>query len=180
MIRRPPRSTQSRSSAASDVYKRQKLHDRRIPNGQVGVGVSPVKFKLYATPPLLEAAMTVLQTVDYHGPHLYRPQNGKGCGSCMGVLLMSRLVAAADCVRTDVISWSQYRAASRVRGRHFDVGRRLLADGRRRPPTHHAHWTDVCRRLLRRSDPRQPRLSRRPPGDHDRQRLAQVRARWLL
>jgi len=124
-----------------------------------------VKFKLYATPPLLEAAMTVLQTVAYHGPHLYRPQNGKGCGSCMGVLLMSRLVAAADCVRTDVISWSQYRAASRVRGRHFDVGRRLLADGRRRPPTHHAHWTDVCRRLLRRSDPRQPRLSRRPPGD---------------
>ena len=27
MIRRPPRSTQSRSSAASDVYKRQVLHD---------------------------------------------------------------------------------------------------------------------------------------------------------
>src|SRR5450756_3256862 len=26
MIRRPPRSTQSRSSAASDVYKRQPLH----------------------------------------------------------------------------------------------------------------------------------------------------------
>src|SRR5450756_2638116 len=26
MIRRPPRSTQSRSSAASDVYKRQELH----------------------------------------------------------------------------------------------------------------------------------------------------------
>src|SRR5450756_3022830 len=26
MIRRPPRSTQSRSSAASDVYKRQALH----------------------------------------------------------------------------------------------------------------------------------------------------------
>src|SRR5450756_1311798 len=27
MIRRPPRSTQSRSSAASDVYKRQQLHN---------------------------------------------------------------------------------------------------------------------------------------------------------
>ena len=27
MIRRPPRSTQSRSSAASDVYKRQKVDD---------------------------------------------------------------------------------------------------------------------------------------------------------
>src|SRR5680860_1434502 len=26
MIRRPPRSTQSRSSAASDVYKRQRMH----------------------------------------------------------------------------------------------------------------------------------------------------------
>src|SRR5450756_3193583 len=26
MIRRPPRSTQSRSSAASDVYKRQRIH----------------------------------------------------------------------------------------------------------------------------------------------------------
>src|SRR5450756_1849345 len=28
MIRRPPRSTQSRSSAASDVYKRQRTDDR--------------------------------------------------------------------------------------------------------------------------------------------------------
>ena len=28
MIRRPPRSTLSSSSAASDVYKRQKYHDR--------------------------------------------------------------------------------------------------------------------------------------------------------
>src|SRR5665809_33673 len=27
MIRRPPRSTQSRSSAASDVYKRQQVHE---------------------------------------------------------------------------------------------------------------------------------------------------------
>src|SRR5450756_1612646 len=30
MIRRPPRSTQSRSSAASDVYKRQKLRRQKI------------------------------------------------------------------------------------------------------------------------------------------------------
>src|SRR5450756_759355 len=30
MIRRPPRSTQSRSSAASDVYKRQAPHDRSV------------------------------------------------------------------------------------------------------------------------------------------------------
>ena len=31
MIRRPPRSTQSRSSAASDVYKRQKPHRDVLP-----------------------------------------------------------------------------------------------------------------------------------------------------
>src|SRR5450756_639708 len=34
MIRRPPRSTQSRSSAASDVYKRQRL-DRALANNEV-------------------------------------------------------------------------------------------------------------------------------------------------
>ena len=33
MIRRPPRSTQSRSSAASDVYKRQVLRDRIVSDG---------------------------------------------------------------------------------------------------------------------------------------------------
>src|SRR5450756_2054529 len=45
MIRRPPRSTQSRSSAASDVYKRQgggvldDLGHRRIEDTGPGVGV---------------------------------------------------------------------------------------------------------------------------------------------
>ena len=34
MIRRPPRSTQSRSSAASDVYKRQAQHDRVARDGR--------------------------------------------------------------------------------------------------------------------------------------------------
>src|SRR5450756_141669 len=39
MIRRPPRSTQSRSSAASDVYKRQGDHilDRAVPGKQRGI-----------------------------------------------------------------------------------------------------------------------------------------------
>src|SRR5450756_1605306 len=36
MIRRPPRSTQSRSSAASDVYKRQEQRDHRNAGTQVG------------------------------------------------------------------------------------------------------------------------------------------------
>src|SRR5450756_3224799 len=38
MIRRPPRSTQSRSSAASDVYKRQDEHPHVVPD-QLRVGV---------------------------------------------------------------------------------------------------------------------------------------------
>src|SRR5450756_3145497 len=44
MIRRPPRSTQSRSSAASDVYKRQ--IKRRYPEVQTTLGVSNVSFGL--------------------------------------------------------------------------------------------------------------------------------------
>src|SRR5665809_159934 len=38
MIRRPPRSTQSRSSAASDVYKRQALDGRTAPFGTAPSG----------------------------------------------------------------------------------------------------------------------------------------------
>src|SRR5678815_6180446 len=36
MIRRPPRSTLDRSSAASDVYKRQLLHERLRPEQLLG------------------------------------------------------------------------------------------------------------------------------------------------
>ena len=39
MIRRPPRSTQSRSSAASDVYKRQVI-DRRIDNAVIRLWIA--------------------------------------------------------------------------------------------------------------------------------------------
>src|SRR5665648_278489 len=35
MIRRPPRSTLSSSSAASDVYKRQVAHNHRTPVGEI-------------------------------------------------------------------------------------------------------------------------------------------------
>src|SRR5450756_2614697 len=45
MIRRPPRSTQSRSSAASDVYKRQHLvrsgEGARVRKGRTGAGLAP-------------------------------------------------------------------------------------------------------------------------------------------
>src|SRR5450756_1265718 len=39
MIRRPPRSTQSRSSAASDVYKRQLLHNFRCERGNLEIAL---------------------------------------------------------------------------------------------------------------------------------------------
>src|SRR5450756_3167126 len=42
MIRRPPRSTQSRSSAASDVYKRQPLKGREHRRGSTEVGATVV------------------------------------------------------------------------------------------------------------------------------------------
>src|SRR5450756_3095561 len=44
MIRRPPRSTQSRSSAASDVYKRQLLLRKRWPAPKRnGAGTAPAR-----------------------------------------------------------------------------------------------------------------------------------------
>ena len=42
MIRRPPRSTLDRSSAASDVYKRQVFDDSKGVDGFVSVEVSPL------------------------------------------------------------------------------------------------------------------------------------------
>src|SRR5450756_2922299 len=41
MIRRPPRSTQSRSSAASDVYKRQSVDTVGRGAGELEAGISP-------------------------------------------------------------------------------------------------------------------------------------------
>ena len=41
MIRRPPRSTQSRSSAASDVYKRQSPDDGKLSSDRLGRVSSP-------------------------------------------------------------------------------------------------------------------------------------------
>src|SRR5665213_4553175 len=45
MIRRPPRSTQSRSSAASDVYKRQ-MHETAIAMPDYPAGVRPLRIAL--------------------------------------------------------------------------------------------------------------------------------------
>ena len=48
MIRRPPRSTQSRSSAASDVYKRQELTSQYdIIDFELGVKITGAGFPVY-------------------------------------------------------------------------------------------------------------------------------------
>src|SRR5450756_493739 len=47
MIRRPPRSTQSRSSAASDVYKRQ-YEDRLDLSDVMTMNFTPQEFKSYS------------------------------------------------------------------------------------------------------------------------------------
>src|SRR5450756_2772371 len=46
MIRRPPRSTQSRSSAASDVYKRQVLEDNVATRSLIWPGSSATEIKV--------------------------------------------------------------------------------------------------------------------------------------
>eukprot|EP00657_Telonema_sp_P-1_P008756 TRINITY_DN3070_c0_g1_i2.p2 TRINITY_DN3070_c0_g1~~TRINITY_DN3070_c0_g1_i2.p2 ORF type:complete len:112 (-),score=31.33 TRINITY_DN3070_c0_g1_i2:257-592(-) len=52
MIRRPPRSTQSRSSAASDVYKRQvstQSTGRISPNGEGGLATKTLEVVMCVT-----------------------------------------------------------------------------------------------------------------------------------
>src|SRR5665213_4605590 len=57
MIRRPPRSTQSRSSAASDVYKRQIL-GCAMPEAEQGMNVARVA-SFRAGLPITTSAMTI-------------------------------------------------------------------------------------------------------------------------
>src|SRR5680860_860150 len=64
MIRRPPRSTQSRSSAASDVYKRQGSGDRIFPEPSVEEGLAGI-ILVSAGP--LEAAMSSESLVAHSG-----------------------------------------------------------------------------------------------------------------
>ena len=56
MIRRPPRSTQSRSSAASDVYKRQVQYAKRVVGRKMYGGQSthiPMKVLSVGVLPLI-------------------------------------------------------------------------------------------------------------------------------
>src|SRR5450756_3162487 len=67
MIRRPPRSTQSRSSAASDVYKRQPLNSGRDQLGVCGrwrVQDAAVQDAAEEVEPLVTAVEPVAELVE--------------------------------------------------------------------------------------------------------------------
>src|SRR5680860_960591 len=64
MIRRPPRSTQSRSSAASDVYKRQVIEKARPPAGATRVSagmLAPVGELSFGEPELLRMTLAAAE-----------------------------------------------------------------------------------------------------------------------
>eukprot|EP01016_Furgasonia_blochmanni_P027511 TRINITY_DN289_c0_g1_i1.p4 TRINITY_DN289_c0_g1~~TRINITY_DN289_c0_g1_i1.p4 ORF type:complete len:102 (+),score=22.70 TRINITY_DN289_c0_g1_i1:1-306(+) len=69
MIRRPPRSTQSRSSAASDVYKRQVFHH----------------VQAHPLDPRLNHGQQSLAAIE-HGS-LFYPQKMNECKTCMFCML---------------------------------------------------------------------------------------------
>ena len=75
MIRRPPRSTLSSSSAASDVYKRQEQEARHL-----GVNVKRVKLVVYIGASVLTGlAVSVSGAIGYVGllvPHVMRMMFG--------------------------------------------------------------------------------------------------------
>src|SRR5450756_3195170 len=64
MIRRPPRSTQSRSSAASDVYKRQNLSHRQFWDPELLPTIRSI-LELHGVPPqclIIEITESVIMT----------------------------------------------------------------------------------------------------------------------
>src|SRR5450756_3180011 len=104
MIRRPPRSTQSRSSAASDVYKRQ-AHARRIAE------CHDVAHEVFATinrdagPELLSLDLTMGQFKAMATVTMYGPQPVGELGRRLGLsepaasLLVDKLVELGLAVR---------------------------------------------------------------------------------
>src|SRR5450756_1197631 len=94
MIRRPPRSTQSRSSAASDVYKRQLralagrgdretvsiVRDLRLPRALLAVLVGGALA-------LSGAALQALLGNPLADPYLLGVSGGAACGTLVGSLL---------------------------------------------------------------------------------------------
>src|SRR5680860_1925244 len=89
MIRRPPRSTQSRSSAASDVYKRQsEVRARRPLTPRPTAAAIPVAAPLAAVP---LASTVVAVAVVAVAAVATGPPVAAGPGCCGGPCLLERL-----------------------------------------------------------------------------------------
>src|SRR5664280_3843659 len=77
MIRRPPRSTLSSSSAASDVYKRQDAGQSRHPHRHHAVGLGPAaELSVSVVTPSPDGAIG-LQRVPVHGTPGYGGDTGQ-------------------------------------------------------------------------------------------------------
>src|SRR5665811_2399889 len=92
MIRRPPRSTRVRSSAASDVYKRQ-VHDDIEICRTVDVGkdeCQPTEVAHHSDGPLrfLLAGLQILSALRIHS--LVFGQSGEALSRCEGVVYLMR------------------------------------------------------------------------------------------
>src|SRR5450756_1136022 len=96
MIRRPPRSTQSRSSAASDVYKRQVLSGAKDEEDDLASGIVDGPDQGCLRPPTLqpvEGAAVYLQQHPFRGAAFSPPPMHRG--GCPGSLAKPRLLEQA-------------------------------------------------------------------------------------
>src|SRR5678815_1617552 len=91
MIRRPPRSTLDRSSAASDVYKRQVLQDvaLRLVEEVALLGANPVVHSRPTVPPQRRTSLRSPRVVRTPRPYWpvvaeYLAQEATCCRRCLG------------------------------------------------------------------------------------------------
>src|SRR5680860_1862638 len=151
MIRRPPRSTQSRSSAASDVYKRQDTY-RRLPNRPTSTShIRRATSALSASHPLDE-------TVD----HLLAPGLLEIDGQLVAVDRGHPAIAEllVENARADIDAGALRRARGHqgpVDGQRFAARRvaALLAVGFRPLPARRVVKAG-CEQVLRRVEPARP------------------------
>src|SRR5450756_2073387 len=109
MIRRPPRSTQSRSSAASDVYKRQGALTQA--RARLGADALKALFERVASPTSTQGSPgswwrglrlvaidgTVLDVPDTPSNEAHFGKPGSGRGEKKGAFPQARVVALAEC-----------------------------------------------------------------------------------
>eukprot|EP00657_Telonema_sp_P-1_P008801 TRINITY_DN30872_c0_g1_i1.p1 TRINITY_DN30872_c0_g1~~TRINITY_DN30872_c0_g1_i1.p1 ORF type:complete len:116 (+),score=39.10 TRINITY_DN30872_c0_g1_i1:74-421(+) len=112
MIRRPPKSTQSRSSAASDVYKRQRLNRLRVQLHGAGVHTCPRSW----------SGLVGCRPLHQHQPPYEPAGAGRSFGSCLKGLSY----------RSRPVSYTHLRAHETV----LDLVCRLLLEKKKKQQMH--------------------------------------------